>query len=174
MILPVWLDMSRRNNSLKSIAVVVACVSIGAVIPRYLTHSPTNSLAQHWFVLERGVTASQIKQKDIVRFPLDDAVTQKAIHELGISEAHLLKRVGCVQGQALNVNEQKEYYCDGDYLGRAKDKTLAGAVAKNFVWNSNVPQGKFFAIADHIDSYDSRYFGFVDISKVEAKAYPLF
>ena len=170
--------MNYRNlapiNLLKRIAIIVFCTSAGAFIPRHITISPTDSLAEHLFILERDVSPGQIRQKDVVRFQHNDAVVHAAMHELKLSQAHLLKRVGCIQGQTLNVNSQKEYYCDGDYLRRAKDKTLTGKVVQNFVWNGPVPAGKFFAIGDHIDSYDSRYFGFVDLSAVEAKAYPLF
>lgn len=162
------------NKLIKSVGVIAVCVAIGMWIPRQLTLSPTNSLAEHLFVLDKKVTVSEIKQKDIVRFLYGDAVTKKAIRHLHMPEAHLLKRVGCIAGQSLNVTAKKEYYCNGSYLGRAKDKTLAGETAKNFVWNGIVPPGEFFAVADHVDSYDSRYFGFVALSKIEAKAYPLF
>ena len=165
---------ARNKSSIKPLVLIIVCVSIGGWIPRHLTISPTNSLSEHLFVLQRDVLPSQIRQKDIVRFQYGDTVTEHAMHEFKMNKPHLLKRVGCIQGHVLNVDNHRDYFCDGAYLGRAKSKSLTGAIVKNFVWHGDVPQGEFFAIGDHVDSYDSRYFGFVDLSAVEGKAYPLF
>lgn len=170
-------QLPSRNKHLRAVLLIVLCVGIGAWIPRQLTWSPTDSLPDHLFVIRKNVPVGDIKHGDIVRFPFSNDVTrnasQKYFHTIN-EVPYLLKRVGCLQGETLLVNDQKEYYCDGQYLGRAKDKSLKGEILNNFTWNGPVPTGKFFAIADHKDSYDSRYIGFVDLSRVAAKAYPLF
>lgn len=155
-----------RNSLLKAAIVSIVCISFGSWIPRQLTVNPTSSLRQTLFVLNRHVSPESIVTGDIVRFPFNDAVTKGPVH--------LLKRVGCNQGQLLTVTDQKEYFCDGKWLGKAKDRSRLGSPIQNFKFNGLVPRGKFFALADHKDSYDSRYFGFVELSHVVAKAYPIF
>lgn len=155
-----------RNKLVKAAAVVVSCVALGTWVDHQLTLNPTPSLCQTLFILNKDVTSTDIKPGDIVRFPFSDSFTRGAVF--------LLKHAACIQGQSLEVNERKEYFCDGRYLGRAKDKSAKGLPVQNFRFNGLVPAGKFFALGDHIDSYDSRYFGFVNLSTVVAKAYPLF
>lgn len=158
--------LPHRNKLIKGAVVSIVCISFGSWIPRQFTENTSCSLPQRLFALNKHVSPESIKSGDIVRFPFNNAVTKGPVH--------LLKRVGCNQGQLLTVNDQKEYFCDGKWLGKAKDKLLSGQPVENFKFNGLVPPGKFFALADHKDSYDSRYFGFVELSQVVAKAYPIF
>jgi len=41
------------------------------------------------------------------------------------------------------------------------------------VFNGKVPEGTLFVSGQHRDSFDSRYWGFLDRKKVEAIAHPL-
>lgn len=85
-----------------------------------------------------------------------------------------LKRVECDEGEQLSVDESKTYFCSGRYLGRAKDRSRAGEAVRHFCFNGVVPAGKMFVMGDHIDSYDSRYIGFVDKAEVVGRAWPIF
>lgn len=81
------------------------------------------------------------------------------------------KRIGCAEGHYLaakmnTTDATMDFYCDGSYLGRSKSRTLTGKPLVPFAYTGVVPHGKIFAIGDHIDSYDSRYIGFVDITQV--------
>jgi len=132
-----------------------------------ITVSVTPSLGERVFALNRWPDVQTLKIGDVVRFPFTDAVT-------GGQTVHFLKRVGCLPGQHLLVDQNKDYYCDGKYLGRAKGHNLKGEPVSNFVYDGPVPQSMFFAVASHKDSYDSRYYGFVDLRRITEKAYPLF
>lgn len=149
----------------KAAVLVSICVPSGAFITSHLTISPSSSLGNHVFLMIKGEGEKLVKKGAIVRFPHNDEVTNG-------QTVFMLKRVECVGGEKLTV-ENKEYYCDGRYLGRAKDRSRAGKAVRNFVFNGNIPDGMFFAMAPHIDSYDSRYYGLVKASDVMATAYPI-
>lgn len=83
------------------------------------------------------------------------------------------KRVECAGGQRLET-KGRDFYCDGLYLGRGKEHSLSGKKAEIFSFNGRVPEGAYFVMGDHPDSFDSRYFGFIWRKDVKAIAYPLF
>ena len=86
----------------------------------------------------------------------------------------LVKKVTCDEGDTL-TEKGKEYFCNGTiYLGRAKDFSLKGERLKNFVYNGVIPKGFCFVEGSNINSYDSRYWGFLRKSDIEARAYPVF
>jgi signal peptidase I/conjugal transfer pilin signal peptidase TrbI len=98
---------------------------------------------------------------------------------------NIVKRVGCLEGDELLI-KGKDYYCikksDGSsiFLGTAKEKSMTGIKVNQFNPCGNdpcrveVPKGYIFAIGDHKDSYDSRYFGWVPYERIVAVARPLF
>jgi type IV secretory pathway protease TraF len=88
-------------------------------------------------------------------------------------EIKVVKKIGCVEGQTLAV-KGRNFYCDNFYLGRAREKTMSGKKVNMFVYNGKVPEGKVFLIAPHEYSFDSRYFGFVEVEKLELLLSPLF
>jgi len=85
----------------------------------------------------------------------------------------ILKMIACDSGDYLKVTDKKKYYCNGKYLCVAKDASSAGEAVDNFVFNGQIPSGKFFAMGTHPRSWDSRYFGFVDKGKIMAILKPI-
>jgi signal peptidase I/conjugal transfer pilin signal peptidase TrbI len=85
----------------------------------------------------------------------------------------VMKILGCNEGDLLAVDAEKRFYCNGEYLVRAKDYSLKGEPLRHFVYRGTVPKGFMFVMGEHKDSYDSRYFGLVDKSRILAKAYPI-
>ena len=84
-----------------------------------------------------------------------------------------IKRVACIPGEKLVVDKDKNYYCGEKWLGKAKDYTLKGEKLNNFVFNGVIPENMFFVVADHKDSLDSRYIGFVPREQVQQIAHPI-
>lgn len=84
----------------------------------------------------------------------------------------LIKRVGCGGGDALTVDRNDHYYCNGTYLAMAK-KEVAGKAITPFRFNGRVPAGKLFLVGDFPGSYDSRVYGFVDRDRIKGVAWPL-
>jgi len=84
-----------------------------------------------------------------------------------------IKEVVCFPGDILEVRG-RDYYCNGVYLGRAKERSRKGVSVDNFKWNGPVPEGMYFVKGVHPDSYDSRYYGFVSKERIIGVGRPLF
>ena len=55
----------------------------------------------------------------------------------------------------------------------AKEISLQGKKLTAFKYAGTVPEGKMFLTGSHKDSYDSRYFGFIDGKDILYVAYPI-
>ncbi len=135
-------------------------------VPRHIAVTVTPSLRCRVFYLESG-TVRELRRGNYVMFALDHPVTR----EFKIRKA--IKEVVCVGGDRLFVSG-KDYYCNGDRLGRAKGMSLRGARVDNFKYNGVVPAGSLFVMGHSKDSFDSRYFGFIRVGDVENIAHPIF
>lgn len=161
------MERSRSFNR-KGVAVAVGLLAfafMGASIPGRLVVSPTPSDHKHVFL---RLDPKTVEVGDYVVFPakthLVDQCRQGCL---------LLKKVVCGPRQRLEV-KGRDFFCDGKYLGRAKEKSKKGLPVEPFSWEGEIPEGKFFVMGEHEDSYDSRYFGFIDSRAVVARAVPLF
>ena len=86
-----------------------------------------------------------------------------------------VKGIACLPGQTLTVNANtREFYCDGHFIGKGRKTFLNGKKAKLFIYNGKIPEGKYFVLGDKWNSFDSRYWGFVDESEIVAVVHPLF
>ena len=162
--------MRIRNNSHKRLDwkiffLVLSLAIAGAVIPSRFTINPTPSLGATLFLLKNSPEA--VRKGDYVVFRLKETDRRAPGRQL-------VKKVTCDEGEILGVKE-KEYWCNGDkYLGRAKELSLKGERLDSFSYNGIIPKGFCFVSGYHKDSYDSRYWGFLDKKDVNALAYPLF
>ena len=161
------LKFSSRKELLYRLLFITVCVAIGMTIPRYLTISTSTSLKQRVFWLVKTPDLARITVGDYVRVPHTDAIT-------GWKSIMLLKRVTCIENDNLRVDTDKNYFCNEAYLGRAKDRSKAGVPVANFKFNGPIPAEMLFVMGDHIDSYDSRYIGFIEKTRVVGQAYPIF
>jgi len=85
----------------------------------------------------------------------------------------MVKNVACKEGMYLEV-VGRDYYCNGVYLGRAKDKDRYGKYVENFKYNGVIPEGYYFLMGAHPDSYDSRYYGLVPRERIVGKVLYVF
>ena len=102
-------------------------------------------------------TGGTIQSGDYVTFMLD--------HPLLSRPVKVVKQVKCTPGQHLKV-DMEAAYCDGVYLGPKKKKTLTGKDMPLFIYNGRIPDGMYFLMNEHKDSFDSRYYGLVEGSKL--------
>jgi signal peptidase I/conjugal transfer pilin signal peptidase TrbI len=146
-------------------ALGVVTVSLLLVHQRFAV-TVTPSLKYKVFYLKER-SGSEIRRGEYVLFNLDNPVTREFRFKKTI------KQIACASGDRLSVND-RDYYCNGLFIGRAKDLSLRNEKVTNFVYSGEVPSGSLFVMGHSKDSYDSRYFGFIGSSDVVKIAYPLF
>ena len=77
----------------------------------------------------------------------------------------IVKKVGCLPGQHLKVT-MKQADCDGVKIGHIRHETIDGRPIFPAFYDGVIPPGKVFLLGEHYYSYDSRYFGLVDYSRL--------
>lgn len=144
---------------------ILALAFAGAAVPSRLIVSPTPSDGKRIFL--RIEPPQEVRVGDYVVFP------HRTWRVRGCEDGCLLiKRVVCGPGSLLETRGL-DYFCDGRFLGRARRTDSRGRPVEPFSWSGVVPSGKLFVMGSHERSYDSRYFGFVELSRVVARARPL-
>ena len=140
----------------------------GTLLPSKISVTLTPSLKHRVYWLVRN--PERVGRGDYVLFRSRDLIAR-----MGVTKTEeMLKLVGCDEGDLLTVTGEKKFFCNGEYLVRAKDLSLKAVPLRHFVFNGTIPTGYMFVMGQHRDSYDSRYFGLVEKSRIRAKAYPLF
>jgi len=149
------------------LAITVLLVA-GTLIPYKISVTLTPSLKHRVYWLIRN--PDKVVRGDYVLFRHKELSAR-----MGMKKSEdVMKILGCNEGDLLTVDAEKKFYCNGEYLVRAKDISLKGEQLQHFVFNGTIPKGVMFVMGQHKDSFDSRYFGFVDKSRILAKAYPIF
>jgi len=154
-----------RKRVALSLAVISALV-FGLLIPERILVAVSPSLDHRIFVVAKGSTPDEIRKGDYVVFTVRSRFIKNG------TPSRLLKKVSCVTGEKLETRG-RQYYCDGAYLGMAKWYTLKGDPIDSFVYSGTVPEGALFVTGRHVDSFDSRYLGFIERRNVEGIAHPL-
>lgn len=163
-------ETRKRSISKTKLTLLIVLLLIAGLMPAHISVTLTPSLNHRVFFLIFTPDLQRIGKGDYVLLNIEQGIIRQFTDEPHADK--IMKIVGCAGGSVLNV-VGKDYYCDGFLLGRAKDVTLAGKPLNNYVFNGTIPGGSLFVIGEHKDSYDSRYFGLIDVRTVIAKAYPL-
>jgi signal peptidase I/conjugal transfer pilin signal peptidase TrbI len=146
---------------------ITSLLVAGTLLPYKISVTLTPSLKHRVYWLVRN--PERVGKGDFVLFRHQELTTR-----MGMKRSEdVMKILGCNEGDLLAVDAEKRFYCNGEYLVRAKDYSLKGEPLRHFVYRGTVPKGFMFVMGEHKDSYDSRYFGLVDKSRILAKAYPI-
>jgi len=151
-----------------TIVLLAAALWIGSKIPSHLMVAISDSVGYRIFYYERDQKQVEIGKDSYVVFPLHSEFKDDC------KPSNVVKKAACIEGEQLRTTDQGYYYCSDQYLGVAKTKSPSGKKLTPFVYNGVVPDGKFFAFGGHVNSYDSRYYGFVENEIVEGIAKPIF
>jgi conjugal transfer pilin signal peptidase TrbI len=162
----------------KIFIVIILIVIAGAAIPEYFAVTTTKSLNNRIYFIKKGKQVEKLKTGDYVMFSLLKSKQEKDLPAKLVKmieddgEELQIKRIGCSAGEEIN-NIGNDYYCKKKFIARAKDYALGGERMKKFEFSGKIPEGNMFLVGDHLDSYDSRYFGFIKAKDIIAEVYPL-
>ena len=148
---------------------MISLLAVGTALPYKISVTITPSLTKRVFWINHN--PDHVGHGDYVLFAYRN---ETIANVLGKRSEDMMKIIGCDEGETLTVDENKSFYCNGEYLVKAKDRSLKGVPLPQFVYNGAIPAGFMFVMGQHRDSYDSRYFGLLEKSRVRAKAYPIF
>ena len=110
---------------------------------------------------------TEIARTEIVMFPPVPALSY-------VHDAYIAKRVAAVPGDHLVIKDGV-VSVNGQEVVRGL--ALAGVykrTPKEFERDETVPRGRLFVVGNHADSDDSRYWGYLDASKVAGIVHKLF
>ncbi len=125
----------------------------------------TESLDDGFFFLDKKFSREDLKQGAVVGF-----VFKGPKNRYWKENSLFLKEISCKEGDSLSVTFSKEYFCNGKFIGLAHSKDSKNREVENFKFNGIIPKGKIFLTTQYKWSYDSRYWGFVDINNIEGVA----
>jgi conjugal transfer pilin signal peptidase TrbI len=151
----------RRLSGLNVFIAVFALVFAGALSASRFSVTLTPSLSHRVFFLSKAPDG--VKKDDYVLFDIPVP---------GIKE-RVIKKAACSGGDYLETRV-RQFFCNGEFLGEAKEYSLSGERLIQFAYSGEVPEGRIFVFGQNRDSYDSRYFGFIKEEDVQARAYPLY
>jgi signal peptidase I len=158
--------------------VIILIVIAGAAVPNYFAVTTTPSLNKRIFFIIKSKQIEKLKTGDYVMFSLlkskpESDLPPKLVRMIkDDGEDSEIKKIGCAAGEELK-NIGNEFYCKNKLIAKAKEYSLGGERLKKFQFSGKIPKGDMFLVGDHVDSYDSRYFGFIKVKDIIATVYPL-
>ena len=155
-------DRKKRSVWLAAISALV----FGLLLPGRIVVAISPSLDHRIFVVTKKFAPDEIRKDDYIMF------TVRSHYIKNGKPSRLLKKVSCISGDKLET-KASEYYCNGEFLGMAKQYSLKGEFVDAFVYSGPVPEGMVFVTGNNPDSFDSRYLGFIERRNVEGIAHPL-
>ena len=138
----------------------------------FIVHTVTNSDIYGSFVCERKPvkSISELERGDYVYFHYHG---KKQYPQYGLVEgAPLVKMVWGLPGDSIRIDGE-HVYINGQMRARVLHADRWGNPVDYFHFAGKVPKGKLFLLAPHPRSFDSRYWGFADLSWGIHKCWPL-
>ena len=162
-----WWRVNRREQAVA--IVFLAFILMGAWLPGRITVATSGSLEHRVFFLLPA--PAKVELGDYLVFRHRD-ISQV---QPGLRGDHdqMIKKVGCLPGDHLVVDEANQFFCNGRSLGQALEADSKGRSLLRFSYNGPVPADKLFMVGTHPRSYDSKYFGFIDVHEISHQALPL-
>ncbi|CUU90031.1 putative type IV secretory protease [Campylobacter hyointestinalis subsp. hyointestinalis] len=155
------LKKSCEYKYVRTMLIIVFFFIFGYVLSQkyYLGFNFSTSFPEKIFILEKKEVTDKLKNGDIIYAlpPKNDYVPDGKM---------VIKKIVCSPGQILNV-VGKDFYCDHNYLFKAKTKDSRGNSIEHFKFNGVIPKDHFFIASFVPNSFDSRYFGLVSRERIK-------
>ena len=162
-----WWRLSRREQAVA--IVFLAFILAGAWLPGRITVATSGSLDHRVFFLLPA--PAKVELGDYLVFRCQDLLQVQS----GLRADHdqMIKKVGCLPGEQLTTDETHHFFCTGRLLGKALEADSKGRPLPRFSFTGPVPADKLFMVGTHPRSFDSKYFGFIDVHDISHQALPL-
>jgi conjugal transfer pilin signal peptidase TrbI len=159
--------MKLRINKEQVIALLIILASVLAIshITNRLIYTISDSLNYSLFI-KSAVEDIQHDQYVSFEFVGDEYYPEKSA---------FAKRVACLPAEYLEYSNST-WICNGKQLKNGRYRILQSKSGKNlplFQHDGVIPDGKYFVLGDKSNSYDSKYWGFVDQSSIKYALKPL-
>lgn len=119
-------------------------------------------------------SGKEVGKGDLVLF-YDEEINNKAAERKYIRAGQMIgKRVAAVGGEKIRVGPKQTMVLGRKVSGNAPLSDSYGRTMQRFLYDGVVPDGSVFLLGDTDNSYDSRYYGFVEISKIRGTLTPIF
>ena len=162
-----WWQLNRREQAVA--IVFLAFILAGSWLPGRITVATSGSLDHRVFFLLPAPAKVELGDYLVFRHQGLSQMQQ------GLRGDHdqMIKKVGCLPGDQLTINEANHFFCNGRSLGQALETDSKGRPLPIFSFNGPVPADKMFMVGTNPRSYDSKYYGFIDVHEVSHQALPL-
>ncbi len=152
----------------------IVCLSVGMFVSSHMAVAFTDSVGKNFFFKDAEFKGPDIK----IGAYINTVLRKSETHLENIPECDpdcmVTKIVSCMGGMILETRG-KYFFCDEVPIGvKAKRFTKKGERLIQFVFNGKIPKNKLFLTGVSPDSFDSRYWGFKDVSEVQAVLHPIF
>lgn len=111
---------------------------------------------------------SELKNGDVVTFHY-----KHAMFDNDNKDVLLVKKVAC-KPKSTFEKSGFDFFCDGMFLGTAKKARQNGDIFPVFNYKGVIPEDSYFLLGDSLDSFDSRYVGFIKKADIENSALVIF
>jgi type IV secretory pathway protease TraF len=158
------------NRREQAVAIVfLAFILAGAWLPGRMTVATSGSLEHRVFFLLPAPAKVELGDYLVFRH---QGLSQM---QPGLRADHdqMIKKVGCLPGEQLTMDAANHFFCNGRSLGQALETDSKGRSLPIFSFNGPVPADKLFMVGTHPRSYDSKYYGFIDVHEISHQALPL-
>ncbi|MFZ3461480.1 signal peptidase I [Vibrio harveyi] len=142
--------------------VVVALLFLIPITAEHLVIPVTDSIQPHVLWL----TSDAIKKGDYVTFPFQHPFINDN------KPSFLTKKVACVAGDRLEVRGGA-VYCNDEIKAVTNLNIVQNPKVTMFAFDGVIPEGKVLVLGEHPRSFDSRYYGLVNLDEMQ-KSIPLF
>ena len=162
-----WWWLSRHEQTV--VIVFLAFILAGSWLPGRITVATSGSLDHRVFFLLPAPAKVELGDYLVFRHQGLSQVQQG----LRADYDQMIKKVGCLPGDQLTIDEANHFFCNGRSLGQALEADSKGRPLPLFSFNGTVPADKLFMVGTHPRSYDSKYYGFIDVLEISHQALPL-
>ncbi len=162
-----WWRLNRREQTVT--IVFLAFILAGAWLPGRIAVAISGSLDHRVFFLLPA--PAKVELGDYLVFRHRDL--SQVQPGLRADHDQMIKKVGCLPGDHLVVDETNQFFCNGRLLGQAMEADSKGHPLPRFSFTGPVPADKLFMVGTHPRSYDSKYYGFINVHEISHQALPL-